>query len=114
MNLPAEELSYNNPAKQLQNYLSRAYRYLNSHMQGAHKRQKSNYDKQASKGSCHVNDLVWLHNPVVPCGSSRKLHRPWQGPFKIVKCLGDVLYKIQDETKMKRPQVVHFSLILLH
>ena len=71
-------------------------------MQGAHKRQKLNYDKRATKGLYRVHDQVWLHNPVVPRGSSRKLHYPWQGPFKIVKRIGNVLYKIQDEKKLKK------------
>ena len=31
-----------------------------------------------------MGDLVWLHSPVVPRGSSRKLHHPWTGPYKIV------------------------------
>lgn len=75
-------------------------------MQGASKRQKLNYDK---RGSYRVHDQVWLRNPIVPRGSSRKLHCPWQGPFKIVKCIGNVLYKIQDEKKLEKYRVVHFS-----
>ena len=61
------------------------------------------------KGSYCVHDQVWLHNPVVPHGSSRKLHCPWQGPFKIVKGIGNVLYKIQNEKKLKKCRVVHFN-----
>ena len=109
LNLPAEDLSSNNPAKQLENRLSRAYSYIKSHMQGAHKRQKLNYDKQATNGSYRVHDQVWLHNPVVPRGASRKLHCPWQGPFRIVQRIGNVLYKIQDEKKLKKCRVVHFN-----
>ena len=40
LNLPAEDLPSNNPAKQLENRLSQAYSYVGLHMQGAHKHQK--------------------------------------------------------------------------
>ena len=29
-------------------------------------------------------DLVWLHSPATPRGRSRKLHKPWTGPFCVV------------------------------
>ena len=61
--------------------------------------EKKNYDKRASKNSCHVNDEVWLYNQAVPRGSSRKLPCPRQGPFRITKRIGEVLYHIQDENK---------------
>ena len=50
-----------------------------------------------------------MHDPVVPRGASHKLHCPWQGPFKIVQRIGNVLYKIQDEKKLKKCRVVHFN-----
>ena len=30
-----------------------------------------------------AGDLVWLHHPAVPRGKSRKLHRPWTGPYRV-------------------------------
>ena len=72
-------------------------------------RQKTNYDQHARKHSYHVNEEVWLHNPVVPRGLSRKFHRPWWGPFKIVERLSEVLYKIQQINNPKRQCTVHFN-----
>ena len=31
-----------------------------------------------------VDSKVWLHNPVVPKGLSRKLMSPWKGPFQVL------------------------------
>ena len=59
------------------------------------RRQKNLYDRKVAGAPYCVGDLVWLHSPAVARGSSRKLHRPWQGPYKIVKVITDVIYRIQ-------------------
>ena len=40
-------------------------------------------------------ELVWLHQSVVPRGSSRNLHHLWTGPYRVLKRLSDVNYRIQ-------------------
>jgi len=40
-------------------------------------------------------NLVWLYSPAVSRGSSPKFHRPWKGPYRVVKVLSDVTYRIQ-------------------
>ena len=40
-------------------------------------------------------DLVWLHNAAVPKGKSKKFHKPWEGPFRVVKKISDVTYRVQ-------------------
>ena len=43
-------------------------------------------------------------------GRSRKLHCPWTGPFKIIKKLSSVVYRIQDKRPGSRKRVVvHFD-----
>ena len=58
--------------------------------------QKETYDADVKGQPCCVNDLVFLHNPAVRKGFSDKLHRPWQGPFKVLKVLGPSIYRIVD------------------
>ena len=69
------------------------------------------YRKKVHGDQFDQGDLVWLHNPVVPRGQSRKLHCPWTGPFKVVKRLSDAVYRIQDtRPKQKRSRiVVHYD-----
>ena len=43
-----------------------------------------------------MNDFVFLHNPAVKRGRSKKFHKPWQGPFKVVEVLGPSVYRIAD------------------
>ena len=58
-------------------------------------RHKELYDEHAHGITCNVGDKVWLHCPAVPRGHCQKLHRPWQGPFTIVKVISGTVYCIQ-------------------
>ena len=44
---------------------------------------KTYHDTHAREPDFEVNDLVWLHDPRVPVGLSKKLRRQWTGPYKI-------------------------------
>ena len=50
-----------------------------------------------------------LCNPVIPKGNSRKLNSPWVGPYKVVKCISDTVYRIQDTRTPRKRIVVHFD-----
>ena len=56
-----------------------------------------------------MGDLVWLHSFIVLCSASRKFHQPWTGPYKIVKKLADVTYRVQNCRGRRRQLVVHFD-----
>eukprot|EP00731_Ephydatia_muelleri_P006298 Em0003g546a len=69
---------------------------------------------------CSRIDCSWLINESISTwrcskdirrspvrrGFSKKLHRPWQGPFKVVKVLGPSIYRIVDCTNPRRRKVV--------
>lgn len=57
-------------------------------------RQKQLYDKRAHGQPHEVGALAWLHQLVVPRGCSKKLHHPWTGPYRVVKQLSDVNYRV--------------------
>jgi len=65
-------------------------------MEVAAERQKFFYGKRVCGEPYEVDDLVWLLNPAVPRGASRKLNCPWIGPLRVVKKLSDVTYHIQN------------------
>ena len=74
------------------------------------KRPKELYDQRARVPPYSSDGLVCLHCPAVPRGRSRKLHRPWQGPFsRIVKILSDVHYRISKVGSPRKRLVVHFD-----
>ena len=72
-------------------------------------RQKETYDKRIHGSPHQPGSLVWLFNPVVPRGGSRKFHKPWTGPYRVITRLSDNTYKIKAVQKPHRLKVVHFD-----
>ena len=73
------------------------------------KRQKDLYDVHIHGQPYPKGDPVWLHCPAVLRGHSRKLHRPWKGPYRIIKCISETTYRIQDIKCPRRKLCVHFN-----
>ncbi len=75
------------------------------------RRQKELYDRKIHGQAYKEGDLVWLFNPHVPRGKSKKLHRFWQGPFTVKKKVSEVVYRIQRQGSHSRwsRKVVHFN-----
>ena len=86
-------------ATELRARLENAFELVREHTRAAQKRQKDRYDRRASGGRYEVGDRVWLHSPAVQRGRSPKLHRPWTGPFVVIKVLSEVTYQVQSENQ---------------
>ena len=63
--------------RDMTNVLENAYHHVHLTMSLKQEHQKELYDQKRDGDPYKVGDLVWLHSPVVPRGSSRKLHHPW-------------------------------------
>ena len=64
---------------------------------------------QAHGDPFESGDLVLLHSPAVARGQCRKLHRPWTGPFRIVRRLSDAVYRVRNTQARCQCLVVHFD-----
>ena len=60
----------------------------------------------AQQRSFKQGDAVWLHNLKRKKGLCPKLQRPWDGPYIVIKCIDDLVYRIQKGARGK-PRVVH-------
>ena len=89
------EQSPNEYAANLRSRLCASYNHVRENLRTGHKQQKEFYDQRVHGEPYKEGDLVWLHSPVVPRGKSKKFHHPWTGPFKVIKCLSEVTYRIQ-------------------
>lgn len=76
----------------LQTSLETAYSYVRERMGHRMEQQKKQYDTKTNGQPYACGDLVWLHNSAIPRGKSKKLHRPWTGPYRVVKKLSEVVY----------------------
>ena len=92
----------------------RSLSWVRVHLHQALQHQKQCYDRKSSGGRYKVGDSV-LYSPAVSRGKAAKFHRPWRGPYRVVKVLSDVIYRIQlvSPTRRDRPRnyrlVVHFN-----
>ena len=82
-------------AEALKECIQHAYQRVRDHSGVGQKKQKANYDRFTQENTFQNGSLVWLHCLAVPRGKSPKFHRPWQGPLKVVKKIGSVVYRIQ-------------------
>ena len=61
-----------------------------------------------------VDQKVLLHIPVVPVGKSPKFFSPWKGPYVILQCPNDVIYRIQEIATQKELVVQYDRLKIFH
>ncbi|UYV78164.1 hypothetical protein LAZ67_16000346 [Cordylochernes scorpioides] len=69
---------------------------------------KYRYYVKTSNKTFKEGEMVWLHNPQRKRGLSPKLQYQWEGPYKIIKCLNDVIFRIK-KTPTSKPKVVHYN-----
>eukprot|EP00731_Ephydatia_muelleri_P015777 Em0009g201a len=110
---PTEPQPQHEYARQLQKILQGAFQAARDNMGTATERMKEVYNQRVHGKQYEPGDLVWLHTPVVPKGKPRKLHCPWTGPFRVVKRLSAVTYRILDlrriAARRRKRMVVHFD-----
>ena len=80
-------------------------------LQRAQKSQKPYYDTKCHGQQFQVGDRVWYRNPAG--GGRKEFLKPWCGPWKVVKVLSDVTYRIEEEIRKpgrrRQRRVVHFN-----
>lgn len=89
--------------------LEGAYARVRENLGTAHRVQSESYNRRTHGEPYKENDLVWLHNPAIPQGESIKLHHPWTEPYKVLKKISDVDYRIKEVYGKKPAVVVHFN-----
>ncbi|UYV70389.1 K02A2.6-like [Cordylochernes scorpioides] len=106
---PVEVTSY---VGELRGVLSETHKLVREKIQLASHRMKTHYDLKANHEGFKENDLVWMFNQKRKRGLSPKLTPMWEGPYKVVKRINDLVYRIQRSSKAK-PRVVHLSRLAL-
>lgn len=101
----AEEETPSKHVEKLKENVERAYRIAREHGLEQQKRQKELYDRKVHGDPLKVGQLVWKYNPVVKAGEMKKFHQFWVGPYKVVKQLSEVTYRIQN-CKLKQDRSV--------
>jgi hypothetical protein len=95
-------------AADLVGHLHDIHRYACQHLKLASDRMKTRYDKLASCTGYHEGNRVWLYHPTPMIGKSLKLQSSWEGPYKVITQINDVVYRIQRNPRSKM-MVVHLD-----
>lgn len=70
-------------------------------LHNAQMRQKRTYDLRLYNHTYDVGDLVCMIVSSTKIGQSKKLQKPWLGPFVVIGKLSPVLYRIKNRRKEK-------------
>ncbi|XP_062617287.1 uncharacterized protein LOC134278991 [Saccostrea cucullata] len=90
--------------EELEEVMSQVHTIARENLHGAQMRQKRTYDLQLHNHTYDVGDLVYMIDSSTKIGRSKKLQKPWIGPFVVTQKLSPVLYRIKNRRKEK---VVH-------
>jgi hypothetical protein len=92
---PEKERPTMEHAENLVHHLHDIHNYARQHLQLASNRMKTRYDKLANCAGYQEGDRVWLYRPTRTKGRSPKLQSSLEGPYKIIKRINDMVYRIQ-------------------
>jgi hypothetical protein len=86
--------------------LEDCFEYVRGALKKCAERRKRYYDTSKQGKQYEEGELVWLYSPQRRKGKSPKLQRCWDGPFRIIRKINDILYQIRTKKKLK---VVHYN-----
>jgi hypothetical protein len=69
---------------------------------------KDRYYRLANSAGFQEGDRVWLYHPTRTRGRSPKLQSAWEGPYKVITRINDVVYRIQ-RLPRSRMMVLHLD-----
>ncbi|CAK1592973.1 unnamed protein product [Parnassius mnemosyne] len=78
-------------ANDLRNKMNDIYEHVRQSGQQTSEKVKTRYDRKMNNIGFDEDSLVWLHNPVHSKGKSPKLQAKWNGPYRNVTRINDVI-----------------------
>jgi hypothetical protein len=105
--LPKDDTDEDRRLENLKSNLKLAYKLAAKANIKSHLNNKRLYDRKAKPREFEVQDLVYLYNPALEPGLTRKFAKPWVGPCQITKKISVLNYEIVDLNG--KHQVVHVN-----
>lgn len=99
-------------AWQLKETMEEAHKYVRENINTAMVRQKRYHDQKLSWQKFKPDNQGYVYFPIRKVGRSPKFTSYWQGPFKVLRKLTDLTYKV-DCGQRGKPQVVHVDRLRL-
>jgi hypothetical protein len=89
--------------------LKATYERMREANKTAHQKNKRLYYRKGKWRKFETGDLVYLYNPAMKSGLSKKLKKSWSGPYQITRAVTQLNYEIIDKNNKKR--IVHVNRI---
>lgn len=86
-------------SEEVVNHLSEAYKKSRESIIKQKEKSKKYYDTKTQNKVFEPGNLVLLYDPTVKRGRSKKLKKPWLGPYKVLKKINEVNYLIKKGRK---------------
>ena len=90
--------------------MRKAYNIVQSELKGTTERMKKRYDKRIKTIHFNEGKFVYYYSPRAPPGRGRKFRMYTSGPFRVMKRINKVNYRIQKNPRSK-PFIVHIDRI---
>jgi len=101
-----EEMSVNCYLQEVREKLDKVHKEVRQRINSQSLRSKARYDQKARQIHFKEGQEVWFYNPRRFKGKAPKLQNNWEGPYKIIKKLSDVVFGIQKSSRHKS-KIVH-------
>ena len=88
---PNENVVGDDYVSELRKRMGEIHDRVRENIRDASDRMKVRYDINTNKAGYQTGDLVWLFDPKRRRGFSPKLQRSWDGPYKVMKRINDVV-----------------------
>jgi hypothetical protein len=105
---PDKEQSTTDYVADLVERLHDTHHYARRHLTVASDRMKARYDRLANSAGFQECERVWLYRSTRTRGRSPKLQSAWEGPYKVITRINDVVYRVQLHPR-SRMMVVHLD-----
>jgi len=94
--------------RKLKTKLEEVHHFARHNINISSQRTKRYYDRTSRYVDFQPGQKVWFYNPRRMKGRTPKLQSNWEGPFKIVKKINDVVFCIQKSSKHKK-KIIHID-----
>lgn len=101
-----------NYASEMLARLNNVYTQVKINLEKSAEVRRERFNKNAKERTFELGDLVYMLDMNAKIGLSRKLRKPWVGPFRIIEKKGPVTFKIR-RLNTRKDRVVHANKLKL-
>ncbi|XP_074040987.1 tropomodulin isoform X2 [Leptinotarsa decemlineata] len=107
----SQRLKYDYDENYVSEFMARMHRVYSEVYNNTEKTKEKRikeFNKKSEERAFELGDLVYLKNMATKIGTSKKLSKPWIGPYRIMTRIGPVTYELR-KVGTRQNQIVHVN-----